>query len=291
VTRLLAPITPFVTERVWQDMVVPVTPDAASSVHLATYPVADDSLISPSLSADMALVRRLVELGRTARAESAVKTRQPLSRALVSAPGFAALDPDLIGQILDELNVQGVESLAEAGGSLVDTTAKANFRTLGKRFGKGVQAVAAAIAAADAAALSASLRSSGAASVVVDESVVSLGPDEVVITETPRSGWAVASGGGATVALDLEITPSLRQAGVARDVIRLVQEARKSSGLDVSDRIVLRYAASDETASAVSAHAALIAEEVLATDFAAGTGTGEPFADEALALRFWIAKA
>jgi isoleucyl-tRNA synthetase len=291
VTRLLAPITPFVTERVWQDMVVPVTPDAASSVHLASYPVADETLISSSLSWDMSLVRRLVELGRTARAESAVKTRQPLSRALVSAPGFSTLDPDLVGQILDELNVQGVESLAQAGDSLVDTTAKANFRTLGKRFGKDVQAVAAAIAAADAAALSASLRSTGAASVVVDGSPVELGPDEVVITETPRSGWAVASGGGATVALDLEITPELRQAGVARDVIRLVQEARKSSGLDVSDRIVLRYTASDDTAAAVSAHAAVIAEEVLATDFGAGTGAGEPFVDQALGLRFWIAKA
>src|SRR5262249_36183737 len=189
-------------------------------------------LIDAALSADMALVRRLVELGRTARAESSVKTRQPLSRALVSAPGFAELPESLVEQIIDELNVQSVQSLAGVGGSLVDTTAKANFRTLGKRFGKAVQEVAAAIAAADAAALSASLRSSGSATVIVDGSEVSLGPDEVVITETPRSGWAVASGGGATVALDLEITPELRRAGAARDVVRLIQEARKASGLE-----------------------------------------------------------
>ena len=290
VTKLLAPITPFVAERVWQDMVVPVTPDAPESVHLAAYPVADPALIDTTLSADMALVRRLVELGRTARAESSVKTRQPLSRALVSAPGLSSLDASLIEQITDELNVQSVQSLVEAGGSLVDTTAKANFRTLGKRFGKTVQAVAAAIAAADAAVLSAALRSSGTATVEVDGVAVSLGPDEVVITETPRSGWAVASGGGATVALDLEITPPLRRAGVARDVVRLVQEARKAGGLDVSDRIVVRYEAGADTAAALAEHGAMIADEVLATDFGAGTGSGTPVTDAALDLKFWITK-
>jgi isoleucyl-tRNA synthetase len=288
VTQLLAPITPFVTERVWQDLVVPVTPDAPESVHLAGYPVVNPSLVDTALSANMALIRRLVELGRTARAESSVKTRQPLSRALVSAPGFSDLPQSLVEQIIDELNVQSIESL---GGSLVDTTAKANFRTLGKRFGKTVQAVAAAIAAADAAELSASLRSSGTAVVSVDGSAVTLGPDEVVITETPRSGWAVASGGGATVALDLEITPALRRAGVARDVVRLVQEARKSSGLEVSDRITVRYEASPETAEALREHGSLIADEVLATDFRPGTGDGTPFTDSALDLRFWIAPA
>ena len=290
VTRLLAPITPFVTERVWQDMVVPVTPDAPASVHLSDYPAVDPALISDELSRQMALVRRLVELGRTARAESGLKTRQPLSRALVSAPGFDSLPPELVDQVLEELNVQGAESLLEVGGSLVDTMAKANFRPLGKRFGKGVQAVAAAIAAADAASLTASLRSSGMATVTVDGAPVELGPDEVVVTETPREGWAVASDSGATVALDLAITPALRQAGVARDVIRQIQEARKSSGLDVSDRITLRYEAAGETATALAAHRDLIADEVLATDFAPGVGSGDPFADDALALRFWIAK-
>jgi isoleucyl-tRNA synthetase len=290
-TRLLAPITPFMAERVWQDMIVPVTPDAPESVHLADYPAADPALISAELAQQMTVVRRLVELGRTARAESGVKTRQPLSRALVSAPGFDTLPAELIDQVLEELNVQSAESLLAAGGSLVDTTAKANFRTLGKRFGKTVQAVAAAIAAADAAALSGSLRSSRTATVTVDGEPVELSPDEVVITETPRSGWAVASDAGATVALDLEITPELRQAGVARDVIRLVQEARKSSGLDVSDRIVLRYQASVQTASALAEHGALVADEVLAVDLATGEGAGEPFTDDALELRFWLAKA
>ncbi|MFE1776811.1 isoleucine--tRNA ligase [Streptomyces sp. NPDC059008] len=293
VTRLMAPLTPFITERVWQDLVVPVTPDAPDSVHLAGWPVADKAAIDPTLSAQMLLVRRLVELGRATRAESGVKTRQPLSRALVAAHGFAGLPEDLRAQIAEELNVSSLASLSEVGGSLVDTTAKANFRALGKRFGKGVQAVAKAVAAADAAALSLALRE-GTASVEVDGETVSLAPDEVIITETPREGWSVASDAGATVALDLEITPELRRAGLARDAIRLIQEARKNSGLDVADRIALRWQSTDdEVTTALSDHTGLISDEVLATDFAPGEpddSFGPAFTDEALALTFHLRK-
>ncbi|MYT17728.1 Isoleucyl-tRNA synthetase [Streptomyces sp. SceaMP-e96] len=294
VTRLMAPLTPFITERVWQDLVVPVTPDAPDSVHLTSWPVADRTLIDPALSGRMQLVRRLVELGRATRAESGVKTRQPLSRALVAAHGFADLSDDLRAQIAEELNVSSLASLSEVGGSLVDTTAKANFRALGKRFGKGVQAVAKAVAAADAAALSLALRE-GTASVEVDGETVSLAPEEVIITETPREGWSVASDAGATVALDLEITPELRRAGLARDAIRLIQEARKNSGLDVADRIALRWQSTDEELrTALADHAGLISDEVLATDFAPGEADGSygpAFTDESLALTFQLRKA
>ncbi|SEC67795.1 Isoleucyl-tRNA synthetase [Streptomyces sp. 2224.1] len=294
VTRLMAPLTPFITERVWQDLVVPVTPEAPDSVHLSGWPVADRTLIDPALSGQMQLVRRLVELGRATRAESGVKTRQPLSRALVAAHGFAGLPEDLRAQITEELNVSSLAALSEVGGSLVDTTAKANFRALGKRFGKGVQAVAKAVAAADAAALSLALRD-GTASVEVDGETVSLAPDEVIITETPREGWSVASDAGATVALDLEITPELRRAGLARDAIRLIQEARKNSGLDVADRIALRWRSTDEEVrTALTDHAGLISDEVLADDFTPGEADGSygpAFTDESLALTFQLRKA
>ncbi|MEU0957813.1 isoleucine--tRNA ligase [Streptomyces niveus] len=293
VTRLMAPLTPFITERVWQDMIVPVTPDAPESVHLSTWPEADPSAIDPTLSRQMTLVRRLVELGRATRAESGVKTRQPLSRALVAASGFETLSPELRAQITEELNVSSLASLSEVGGSLVDTTAKANFRALGKRFGKGVQAVAKAVADADAAALSAALRD-GTASVTVDGEPVSLAPDEVIITETPREGWSVASDSGATVALDLEITPELRLAGLARDAIRLIQEARKNSGLDVADRIAVRWTTTtDETRAALSTHTSLISDEVLARTFEPGAPDatfGPAFTDEGLSLTFHLRK-
>jgi isoleucyl-tRNA synthetase len=254
----------------------------------------DLSAIDPELSKQMVLVRRLVELGRATRAESGVKTRQPLSRALVAASGFDTLDRELHAQITEELNVSSLASLSEVGGSLVDTTAKANFRALGKRFGKRVQEVAKAVANADAAALSLALRE-GTASVEVDGETIALAPDEVIITETPREGWSVASDSGATVALDLEITEELRQAGLARDAIRLIQEARKNSGLDVADRIALRWTSTDPAViAALTEHAGLIADEVLATDFAQGEADvsyGEPFTDEGLSLAFRLRKA
>ncbi|MET9861413.1 isoleucine--tRNA ligase [Streptomyces smyrnaeus] len=293
VTRLMAPITPFLTERVWQDLVVPVTPGAPDSVHLTSWPQADLSRIDPELSQDMLLVRRLVELGRASRAESGVKTRQPLSRALIAAHGFETLSPEMRTQITEELNVEQLASLSEVGGSLVDTTAKANFRALGRRFGKETQTVAKAIAEADAAALSVALRE-GTATVRVNGETVALGPEEVIITETPREGWSVASDSGATVALDLEISPELRRTGLARDAIRLIQEARKNSGLDVADRIELRWQSDDEeVARALAEHTFLIAEEVLAEEFAQGDPNeveGPTFEDEALSLTFRLRK-
>ncbi|MBH0245764.1 isoleucine--tRNA ligase, partial [Streptomyces cavourensis] len=190
-------------------------------------------------------------------------------------------------------NVTSLATLSEVGGSLVDTTAKANFRVLGKRFGKGVQAVAKAVANADAAALSLALRE-GTATVEVEGEQITLSPDEVIITETPREGWSVASDAGATVALDLEITPELRRAGLARDAIRLIQEARKNSGLDVADRIAVRWTTtSPATAEALTEHAPLISDEVLAVEYAEGVADdtyGAPFEDEGLSLTFRLRK-
>ncbi|MET7667910.1 isoleucine--tRNA ligase [Micromonospora luteifusca] len=294
-TLLLAPLTPFISERVWQDLVVAVDPEAPQSVHLAAYPSADESLIEPALSGQMALTRRLVELGRAARADSGVKVRQPLDRALVSASGFGELPADLLAEIAAELNVGSIAAVGDTSGSLVDTTVKANFRTLGKRFGKTVQQVASAIAAADAAALKDSLRESGSATVLVGGEPVLLGPDEVVVVETPREGWTVASDAGATLALDLQLTPELRRAGVARDAIRQIQEARKSSGLEVTDRVVLRYVATrEDTALALVEHRNVVAEEVLAVDCAEGEPSWpdpEPFNDDSLGLTFWLRRA
>ncbi len=291
VTRLMAPLTPFITERVWQDLVVATDPSAPDSVHLASWPVSDPELVDGRLSTQMELVRRLVELGRAARAESKVRNRQPLSRALVASPGWAELDDELRAQVAAELNVVSLAGLGDAGGELVDVSAKGSFRALGARFGKRTPTVAAAIAAADASALAAALRGEGRAEVVVEGEVVSVGLDEVILSETPRAGWAVVAEGPDTVALDLEITPALRRAGLAREVVRLVQEARKASGLDVSDRVEVRWQAAGELAHALTEHAGLVADEVLATTFEQVGDAGPDARDEAdLGLRFTVAK-
>ena len=159
-----------------------------------------------------------------------------------------------------------LEPLSSAGADLVDFGAKGNFRALGKRFGKRTPLVAAAIAAADAAALAAALDADGRATVTVDGEDVEVLPDEVIVSERPREGWSVVNEQGETVALDLELTPELVRAGLAREVVRLVQEARKNSGFDVSDRITLLWQADGDMAEALREHAASVADEVLATE-------------------------
>ena len=268
-TLCLAPFTPFITERVWQDLFRATDPDAPASVHLASWPVPDPALVDAELAEQMALVRRLVELGRAARATSSVRTRQPLARALVSAPGWSTLPDDLRQQVADELNVQTVEALADESAGLVDVTVKANFRSLGQRFAKQTPLVASAIAGADPQQVVGALRSAGTVTVDVEGiGPVEVGEADVVVTETPREGWAVVTEGGESLALDLHVDDDLRRAGLAREVVRTLQEGRKAAGLEVSDRITVTWSSDDDgLAAAIREHAESIAGEVLAVDF------------------------
>ncbi len=291
ITLVMAPFTPFLTERVWSDLFSSTSAELPDSVHLASWPLASDDVIDDALAAQMNLVRRLVELGRGARAEAKVKTRQPLSRALIGASGWDGLTDEMRSQVAEELNVQSLQSLLASEGDLVDVHVKANFRALGARFGKQTPLVANAIAAADGATFAASLRSTGSATVAAGElGSVDVTADDVVITETPREGWAVASESGASVALDLAITPELRALGLAREVVRLLQDGRKAAGFEVSDRISVRWHADGELAQAIEAHASTIADEVLALDFAQGSGTGHAVSDNELGFEATIAR-
>jgi len=264
ITQVMAPFTPFITERVWQDLFVGHD-DAEDSVHLSAWPTVEGTLIHDTLEAHMATVRRVVELGRAARAESGMKTRQPLARALVAAPEWSAMGPELREQVASELNVERVDALEDVPEGLIDVSVKANFRSLGKRFGQRTPVVAQAVAAADPTALTQALRA-GRASIDIDGELVEIGLDDVIITETPRQGWAVASDDGASCALDLTLDEGLRAAGTLRDVIRAVQEARKQAGLEVTDRIALTWWSDREsTVQALIGGSEVLASEVLAT--------------------------
>jgi len=279
VTLCLAPFTPFITEQVWQDLFRTTDTDAPSSVHLASWPEPNPALIDPALGESMLLVRRLVELGRAARATSGVKTRQPLRRALVSAAGWTTLSDDLRSEIAEELNVMTLEALDDESSQLVDVSAKANFRSLGQRFAKQTPLVADAIATADAADLAHRLRETGSATVTAaDLGEVVIGPEDVIISETPRDGWAVESAGGESIALDLAIDDELRRAGMARDIVRAIQEARKVSGLEVSDRIDIWWSSDDEDLVRVwQDHGGEICQEVLAIACEKGSPPQEAF--------------
>jgi isoleucyl-tRNA synthetase len=259
-TKLLAPLVPFITEQVWQELVRPTDATSVASVHLANWPVAQSSAIDTELGSQVALTRRIVELGRATRAESGIKIRQPLGRALIAASGWSTLPEQMREQIADELNVQTLEDIASADGDLVDISVKANFKSLGAKFGGAVQEISKAIASTDATALVKTLRSAGTTTVGTWE--ISL--DDLVITEVPKSGWSVSSHDGESVALDLELTPALIAAGSVREVIRFIQERRKSDGFDISDRINLTWNATDEIAAAIESDKQHIADEVLA---------------------------
>jgi isoleucyl-tRNA synthetase len=188
-------------------------------------------------------------------------------------------------QISDELNVLDLADIADADGDLVDVSIKANFKSLGAKYGKSVQDVAKLISAADAVSLVKQLRS---------ESSTKLGEFEIdindlVVTEVPKSGWMVASHDGESVALDLELTAELIAAGNLREVIRAIQERRKSDGFDISDRISITWNALDEHAGTIEAGRAHISDEVLATnmvrDASMATSEGE------LGLVFTLSRA
>ncbi len=290
VTRLMAPIVPFVTERVWQDLYVSTDPDAPESVHLASWPTVDETLVDEELSRSMGVARRVVELGRAARSEAKVKTRQPLRRALVASTTLARLDDAIVAEITAELNVGALESFATAG-DLVDYSAKGNFRALGKRFGKDTPKVAQAIAEADAAELATRLSEVGTA-MVAFAGGTEVSADEVIVSERPREGWSVVNEQGETVALDLELTPELVRAGLLRDVVRAVQEARKSAGFEVTDRIVLTWAGAGDAAGALRADPSAVADDVLATNVVEASEAQDDWVtDEDLGLSFGLVRA
>jgi isoleucyl-tRNA synthetase len=264
-TRVMAPFTPFLTDWMWSRLFAGVQPGAADSVHLAPWPHLPADLVEPGLAEKMDLVRRIVELGRAARAGSGVRTRQPLPRAVVGAAAYGQLTDELRAQIAEELNVVDVQV---ATADVTDITVKPNFRALGRRFGKRTPLVAKAVARAGTPV-------DGRLVVVLDGEQIELSGDELIVTETPREGWAVTSESGLSVALDLEVTPELARAGLARDVVRVLQDARKAAGLDVTDRVHVCWASSrEDTTAAVRLHADTVAAEVLAVSFTEGSTAG-----------------
>ena len=268
-TLLLAPMVPFISEHVWQTLIRVAESDQPESVHLSNFPKSSAKLIDDGLSASVSLSRRLVELGRAARAESGVKIRQPLSRALVSAPGWELISDEIRTHISEELNILQLDGIHVAGKDLVDISVKANFRTLGTKYGADVQAIAKQISSTDAVAMVKQLRVSNNYDLTVDvlgsSKIFTIDIDDLVITETPRTGWSVSSHNGESLALDLELTPELVRLGLIREAIRAIQEERKNIGLDVSDRIIVTWSAPKELADAINSAQNEISAEVLAT--------------------------
>ena len=265
VAALLAPFTPFLSDELYENLVRSVDVGAPDSVHLLRFPRADGSASDDVLRSAMAAARRVVELGRRARNDAGIGVRQPLRQALVTLPEDTRAQWDLIaGVIADELNVQSVR-LLERAADTVTLRLKPNFRALGPSFGARTPAVAAAIQQADAAPVARALSTQGSATIEVDGAPLSLQREHVMVLEEARSGWGTASEGGYSVALDLALDAELRSEGLAREVVRAVNDLRKRHALSPDQRITLRIDTEPEVASAIQTHLSTIAGDVLAT--------------------------
>ena len=296
-TRVMAPVAPFLTDYVWP-LIHAGAADQPDSVHLTSWPVPVPALIDSELAGQVALVRQLAGLGQSARSAAAIRSRQPLARAVVTGDQVTGLAAELITELADELNVRAVERRPSIDGDGHELVVRPDLRALGRRFGPDARAVAAAIDRADPAALLAGLSSPVAFAVAVDGRPVTVSADDIIVTSLPLAGWAAAADGGATVALDVASTPELRREGLAREAVGAIQDARQADGLDAGDDIVLCWLAADtELAAAMTEHEPLIAAEVQAVrcvraapgDQAEPSGTEH--ADPETGLRFWISPA
>jgi isoleucyl-tRNA synthetase len=262
VAQLIAPITPFIAEELWRNLAAGRA-GRAESVHLSDYPTPRPEQRDSDLDAAMQIARDIVSLGREARTNAGVRVRQPLARAAVHLPGHRARPDALLPLVADELNVKEVV-FAESAEELGRWRAKPNFRALGPKLGQTVKDLAAFLARDDGTIAA---RLARGESVTVDlggAQQVELGPEDVDLSQETMEGWGVASEGGLTVALDLDVTPELKNEGLAREVVRLVQDARKAAALNVADRIVLGIETSNDLADAVREHGDYITRETLA---------------------------
>jgi isoleucyl-tRNA synthetase len=261
VARLLAPFTPFVADAVWRNLAAG-RGGQPESVHLADYPAVEPEVRDEALEGAMRAAREIVSLGRTVRTDAKIRVRQPLLRAVVHFPGDpTALEP-LLDLVAEELNVREVE-FAESAEALAGWRAKPNYRVLGPRLGKRVKDVADALEADDGS-LAAALARGDTVRVQAPGGPVELAPSDADLSQETAGGWGMAAEGGLTVALDLEIDAGLQREGLARELVRVIQDARKAAGLQVTDRIELTLDVDGLLAEAVEEHRGWIAAEVLA---------------------------
>ena len=264
VAQLIAPMTPFVSEEIYRNL-QSIKADAPESVHLSAWPVADESLIDHDLLRDMNALLRVVELGRSARNVSGVKIRQPLPEVLVRVKTSEELQglEHLEDQLLEELNVKKVSYLDVHAG-FVDYIIKPNLPLIGKRLGKNVPAFKKKMTEVDTKEIATNVREGRDTVLELNGEQMSFEPKAFLLEAQSPEGYSAAEEGGYLAALNVQLTPELSQEGLARDVIRSVQNARKNADLDVSDRIQLGLAASGDLAQAIQTHKDTISFEVLA---------------------------
>jgi isoleucyl-tRNA synthetase len=286
VAQLLAPFTPFVADEIYDNL-----DGTEPSVHLTDWPEPEPR--DGDLEAAMGVARETVRLGMSARAGARVKLRQPLHEAVVVAAGRERAAIERLADVVrEELNVKTLRFVEQAD-ELGSYEVKPNYRTLGPRFGKDMPQVAAAIEALDPAHVAAALRAGRTLGVAINGHDHELSGDDLLLAMRPLEGYQLEREGSHAVALELALDDALRREGLAREVVHAVQNARKSAGLQVEDRIALTLGGDTELLEAARAHEPYVTGETLATrvDYAAENGAGEPATIEGRELLIAVARA
>ena len=266
ISKLAAPIAPFFMDNLYKDLTSVTGKETFESVHLATFPKFDESLVDSKLEHKMQKAQKISSMVLSLRKKEMIKVRQPLQRIMIPVLDDAEREEILAVEnlIKSEVNVKDIELIDDASGILVKTI-KPNFKVLGPKYGKDMRFVGQAIEKFTSEDI-ATIEKQGEIAIVVNENNVNLSIEEVEITSQDIEGWLVANQGSLTVALDVTITEELRKEGNARELINRVQNLRKESGLEVNDRIRLVIQKNDILEGSVLANEHYIKTETLTSE-------------------------
>jgi isoleucyl-tRNA synthetase len=275
VTKMMAPFAPFLADELYRSLNSVTKNEPFASVHLSTLQNVEVDVIDRELEDRMDRAVRIVGIVRAMRMKSNLKVRQPLKKIIVPISNEEQKQSimKMEGVILDEINVKSIEFVHDES-DIVIKKAKPNFRTLGQKYGKQVQAVAAKVREMTSQEIT-SLQRTGVFAIPVNGDTFSITKEDVEVLHEDLHGWLVEADGGVTVALDTEITPDLRNEGFAREFVNRVQNMRKDAGFDVTDRISIYYSGTELLNAALEAMQEYIAHETLAVDVHSTLHAGE----------------
>ena len=293
IAKLMAPVAPFYADRLYKDLVSITGKENKESVHLTDFPVANESYIDKSLESKMQKAQTISSLVLSLRKKESIKVRQPLQKIMIPiANATERAEIEAVANLIKhEVNVKEIELLEDASGILVKQI-KPNFKTLGPKFGKDMKAIATAVQEFGQAEI-AQFEKAQTYSLQLPDKTVTLSLDDVEISTQDIEGWLVATAGSLLVALDIHITPELRQEGIARELVNRIQNIRKDNDYDITDRIQIRLQAHPALQAAVIANEAYIKNETLTDSitFIESLPEGEEIAFDEVTTRIVVAKS
>ena len=293
IAKLMAPVAPFYADRLYKDLVSVTGKENKESVHLTDFPVANESYIDKSLESKMQKAQTISSLVLSLRKKESIKVRQPLQKIMIPiANATERAEIEAVANLIKhEVNVKEIELLEDASGILVKQI-KPNFKTLGPKFGKDMKAIATAVQEFGQQEI-AQFEKAQTYSLQLPDKTVTLSLDDVEISTQDIEGWLVATAGSLLVALDIHITPELRQEGIARELVNRIQNIRKDNDYDITDRIQIRLQAQPALKAAVTANEAYIKNETLtdSISFVESLPEGEEIAFDEVTTRIVVAKS